>query len=145
DAAGQRLTLALLDIDHFKLFNDNWGHQTGDQVLRYVASVIGRLGAPPRFAARFGGEEFAMLLPGDTAETALGLLTDIREEISSRKLKRRSTDEDLGAITVSAGMAQRRPGETGHGLMERADAALYVSKRSGRNRVTNADSMANAA
>ena len=56
----------MLDIDHFKNFNDTWGHQTGDQVIRYVASVIGRVGAPPRFAARYGGEEFAMIFPGET-------------------------------------------------------------------------------
>ncbi len=61
------LALAVIDIDHFKRFNDTWGHQTGDQVLRYVASVIGRLGDdPPRLAARYGGEEFALLFPGET-------------------------------------------------------------------------------
>ena len=67
DADGAPLPLAVLDIDHFKNFNDTWGHQTGDQVIRYVASVIGRVGAPPRFAARYGGEEFAMIFSGETA------------------------------------------------------------------------------
>ena len=114
-------------------------------MLRYVAGVIGRLGAPPRFAARYGGEEFAMLLPDDTPEAAFALLDEIRTEIASRKLKRRSTDEDLGAITISAGMARRRPGESAHHLMSRADSALYKSKRSGRNRITDADQTARAA
>jgi len=145
DANGETLTLAVIDIDHFKNFNDTWGHQTGDQVIRYVASVIGRVGAPPRFAARYGGEEFALIFPGENAELASATLEEIREEVSSRMLKRRSTNEDLGAITVSAGLAERRPGENGHSVMERADAALYASKRGGRNRVTSAEAVANAA
>ncbi|MFN3514594.1 MAG: GGDEF domain-containing protein [Phenylobacterium sp.] len=145
DAAGASLTLAVIDIDFFKNFNDTWGHQTGDQVIRYVASVIGRVGAPPRFAARYGGEEFAVIFPGEDAEAAAAVLEEIRDEVASRMLKRRSTNDDLGAITVSAGLAQRRTGEAGMAVMERADRALYVSKRSGRNRVTNAEAMANAA
>jgi diguanylate cyclase len=145
EALGETLTLAVIDIDHFKNFNDTWGHQTGDQVIRYVASVIGRVGAPPRFAARYGGEEFALIFPGENAETAASTLEEIREEVASRMLKRRSTNEDLGAITVSAGFAERRPGESGINVMERADAALYASKRGGRNRVSKADPVANAA
>ncbi|HEY9236094.1 MULTISPECIES: GGDEF domain-containing protein [Phenylobacterium] len=136
---GQNLTLALIDIDHFKTFNDTWGHQTGDQVIRYVASVIGRVGAPPRFAARYGGEEFALIFPRERVEQAAAVLEDIREEVGSRMLKRRSTNDDLGAITISAGLAELRGGEGAHGLMERADKALYVSKRSGRNRVSTAE------
>jgi diguanylate cyclase len=131
--------LAVLDIDHFKNFNDSWGHQTGDQVIRFVASVIGRVGAPPRFAARYGGEEFAMIFARETAAQVERTLHDIREEVASRRLKRRSTNEDLGAVTLSAGFAERRPAETPSALMERADAALYESKRSGRNRVTSAE------
>ncbi|HEY9218625.1 MAG TPA: diguanylate cyclase [Phenylobacterium sp.] len=142
---GESLCLALLDIDNFKAFNDTWGHQTGDQVLRYVASVIGRNSAPPRFCARYGGEEFAVLFPAETAADAYAGLQTIRAEVSSRVLKRRSTHEDLGQITLSAGMAMIRPGESPHSLLERADAALYASKRNGRNRVTSAESIANAA
>ena len=139
------LCLAVIDIDHFKRFNDTWGHQTGDQVLRYVANVIGRVGGPPRLASRYGGEEFAILFPSETARTAEKALQLVRTEIASRALKRRSTNEDLGAVTVSAGLAQRRPGETAAALIERADAALYTSKRAGRNRVTDADSLEAAA
>jgi diguanylate cyclase len=145
DAGGHSLTLAVIDIDHFKNFNDTWGHQTGDQVIRYVASVIGRVGAPPRFAARYGGEEFALIFPRESAAMAAEVLEEIREEVSSRMLKRRSTNDDLGAITVSAGLAEMRQGESAHSLMERSDGALYVSKRTGRNRVTNAERVANAA
>jgi diguanylate cyclase len=130
------LSLAVIDIDHFKSFNDTWGHQTGDQVIRYVSSVIGRMAPPPRFAARYGGEEFALIFPGERAADVLQTLEDIREEVSSRTLKRRSTNDDLGAVTVSAGLAEMLAGEAVHGLMERADQALYASKRGGRNRVT---------
>ncbi len=145
DETGHPLCLAVLDIDHFKGFNDTWGHQTGDQVIRYVASVIGRVGCTPRFAARYGGEEFAMIFPNEAAALVAQVLEEVREEVSSRQLKRRSTNEELGTITISAGMAERRPGESGHSLMERSDAALYASKRGGRNRVSCADPLANAA
>lgn len=145
DEQNTTLTLAVLDIDHFKGFNDTWGHQTGDQVIRFVASVIGRLGATPRFAARYGGEEFAVIFPREDATLVEGVLEEIRNEVASRTLKRRSTNEDLGTITISSGLAQRHPGETGSCVMERADAALYSSKRSGRNRVTNGERVANAA
>lgn len=139
DETGSVLTVAVLDIDHFKNFNDTWGHQTGDQVIRYVASVIGRLGCTPRFSARYGGEEFAMIFPGEEAAVVESCLEEIREEVASRMLKRRSTNEDLGTVTISSGLATRREGESGICVMERADAALYASKRSGRNRVTNGE------
>ncbi len=145
EARGEALTLAVLDIDHFKNFNDTWGHQTGDQVLRFVASVIGRKGAPPRFTARYGGEEFAMIFPGEEAAKAFRALEEIRAEISSRTLKRRSTNDDLGIVTVSAGLAQHKAGETPSSLLERADSALYASKRNGRNRTTDAAQAAAAA
>ncbi|MDP1631949.1 MAG: GGDEF domain-containing protein [Caulobacter sp.] len=145
DEHGAPLTLAVLDIDHFKSFNDTWGHQTGDQVIRFVASVIGRIGAEPRFSARYGGEEFAIIFPGEDAAVVEMSLQEIREEIASRMLKRRSTNEDLGTVTISAGLATRREGETGVCVMERADAALYTSKRTGRNRVTNGEKLADAA
>lgn len=138
---GKPLTLAVLDIDHFKRFNDTWGHQTGDQVIRYVASVLGRMATPPRFSARFGGEEFAMVFVGEPAPAALRVLEQIRVEIGSRSLKRRSTNEDLGAVTISIGLAQLHKGESMTALIERADAALYLSKRNGRNRTTNAEAL----
>lgn len=136
---GEPLSVAILDIDHFKRFNDTWGHQTGDQVIRYVASVIDRIGAPPRLAARYGGEEYAIALPGDTAAGTVTLLEAARLEIASRRLKRRSTNQELGAVTVSIGVAQYRRGESAAALVERADVALYASKHGGRNLVTNGE------
>jgi diguanylate cyclase len=145
DQNGEPLCLGIIDIDHFKGFNDTWGHQIGDQVLRYVSSVIGRMGASPRLAARYGGEEFAVIFPAESTNIAMSVLEEIREEVCSRALKRRSTNEDLGAITVSAGVAQRAPGEPSINLVERADAALYASKRGGRNRTTIAEPAAASA
>ncbi|MGO4409540.1 MULTISPECIES: GGDEF domain-containing protein [unclassified Brevundimonas] len=142
---GKGVTLAIVDIDHFKRFNDTWGHQTGDQVLRYVASVLGRISRSPRVAARYGGEEFAVIFPGETPGTVEAALNAIREEIASRSLRRRSTNDDLGAVTISVGFAERQAGETALALLERADEALYASKRGGRNRVTNAETIARAA
>lgn len=145
DVSGNALALAVIDIDHFKNFNDTWGHQTGDQVIRYVASVIGRMAAPPRFAARYGGEEFGVIFVNEAGAAVLQTLEEIREEVASRMLKRRSTAEDLGTVSVSAGFAERRRGEDANAVMERADAALYTSKRGGRNRVTAALKEADAA
>ncbi len=139
EASGNPMSIAVFDIDHFKRFNDTWGHQTGDQVIRYVASVIGRVGEHPRLAARYGGEEFAVVFPQEAmAEVAIEL-DAIRREIGSRTLKRRSTNDDLGAVTVSIGVAQYVKGEGPTAFIERADAALYASKRAGRDRVSCAD------
>jgi diguanylate cyclase len=145
EATGQALTLAVLDIDHFKRFNDTWGHQTGDQVLRYVASVLGRVARSPRIAARYGGEEFAMIFPGESGPVVEDALNLVRKEIASRSLRRRSTNDELGAVTISAGFTRHLAGDTSATLLERADAALYASKRGGRNRVTCADHVGQAA
>ena len=104
--------------------------------------MIGRMGSPPRVAARYGGEEFAIIFPNEGGRTAEAVLEEIRIEVGSRSLKRRSTNEDLGAITVSAGFAERLAGESISNLIERADAAMYASKRGGRNRTTAAPSVA---
>lgn len=135
-ATGEPLALAIVDIDHFKNFNDTWGHQTGDQVIRFVASVIGRSATGRRCAARYGGEEFALIFPGETSRAALAILEAAREEIGSRVLKRRSTNEDLGAITISTGIADHHGDEQPVSLLERADGALYASKNGGRNRTS---------
>jgi diguanylate cyclase len=102
--------------------------------------VIGRIAETgSRFAARYGGEEFAVIFPGESSDVALNALEAAREEISSRILKRRSTNEDLGAITISTGIAERRGDDTPVVLLERADSALYASKNAGRNRTSLAE------
>lgn len=140
-ASGEPVTLAMLDVDHFKSFNDAWGHATGDQVLKFVAAMIGRVGPAPRLAARYGGEEFAVLFPGESPEVAAADLRGMQDTIRTRLLTRRTTGEQLGSVTVSVGLATGL-GDTLADLLERADAALYASKRNGRDRLTLAPAVA---
>ncbi len=96
-------------------------------------------------AARYGGEEFAVIFPNEDSATVEAALEDVRTEIASRSLRRRSTDDELGAVTISAGHARLARGETAAALLGRADEALYASKHGGRNRVTCAESAQRAA
>ena len=130
---GTTFCLIMLDIDHFKQFNDTWGHQTGDQVLRLVGMTIKNTISAPDIAARYGGEEFAVILPDTTLDEAIMQADLIREAITDRKLLKRSTGEKLGNVTVSAGVARYEQNDTAVTLIERADAALYSAKRAGRN------------
>lgn len=136
--------LLLADIDHFKRFNDTWGHQTGDQIIRFVASSLQKNANHNHLVARYGGEEFAVMMPGTDLKMATQLAENLRAMIEKKKLRRKSTNEDLGVITISIGLALYRPKETPHSLIERADACLYASKRGGRNRVTTDAEMAAA-
>jgi diguanylate cyclase len=136
DGDKTELSLILADIDHFKSFNDTWGHQTGDQVIRFVASALTKFALPDHLVARYGGEEFAVIMPGATIVQAARVAEQIRKAIESKRLLRRSTNEMIGAVTVSFGAAHYAPGETVNQLIARADECLYLSKRNGRNRVT---------
>jgi diguanylate cyclase len=138
EARAQRSELCLLlcDIDHFKRFNDTWGHHTGDQILRFLASALQAHARPDFLIARYGGEEFAMILPRVSARLAAQTAEALRAAIQAKRLRRRSTNEDLGQVTVSLGIARLQPGDTPAGFVERADACLYSSKRNGRNQVT---------
>ncbi|MET0181843.1 MAG: GGDEF domain-containing protein [Caulobacterales bacterium] len=138
EARGSRADLCLLmcDIDFFKRFNDTWGHHTGDQVLRFVASALQSHALPDHLISRYGGEEFGVILPRMSLEAARQMAERVRGTIQAKRLRRRSTNEDLGQVTVSMGIARLQPGDTMQGLMERADACLYASKREGRNKVT---------
>ena len=132
---GTELSLLMLDIDHFKSVNDRWGHQLGDDVLRLVAGALidGIKGRDQ--AARYGGEEFAILLPGTRLADAAKLADQLRESVGRREVIRRETREHLGGVTISIGVACYRPGESPSRFVERADAALYRAKQTGRNRV----------
>lgn len=135
-ARGEPLSLVMADIDHFKNFNDTWGHPTGDQIIRFVAHTLGRLAPEPNVAARYGGEEFALLGPGMTLADARAVAEEIRQSVERKKLLRKSTNEDLGKITISMGVAQLTPGEDPWAFVERADKSLYASKLNGRNQIT---------
>ena len=130
------LCLVLGDIDHFKSFNDTWGHQTGDQVIRFVAGSLSKHALPDHLVARYGGEEFAIIMPRTSIEQAETIANNIRVVIESKKLMRRSTNEPLGQITVSFGIACANDKDNSQSLIERADTLLYESKANGRNRVT---------
>ena len=133
--AGEPLSLLMCDIDHFKTFNDTWGHQTGDQVLRLVANCLSENVKGRDTAARYGGEEFAVILPQTALGDAVRLAGQIRGKVESKKLVKRSTGDILGVITISIGVTQLRPKEAPADLVRRADACLYAAKRAGRNRV----------
>ena len=117
------------------MFNDTWGHQTGDQVLRLVAMTLKSNIKGKDIAARYGGEEFAAVLPSTDMNGALIVAENVRRAIQAKELLKRSTNEKLGRITASFGVATYRPGDTPASLIERADRCLYAAKHSGRNRV----------
>lgn len=137
---GQELCLAMADIDFFKKFNDTFGHQAGDQVLRLVGRCLSNNVKGQDTPARYGGEEFAMILPNTALDDALKLANHIRETVKSRELVKKSTGENLGRVTMSLGVAQFSMGDTPQTMIARADAALYQAKEQGRNRVVAADS-----
>jgi diguanylate cyclase len=129
----QPLSLIMTDIDHFKKVNDKWGHQTGDQVICYVAGVLEREAPKNSMVARLGGEEFVIVAPGIDDNAAFELSEKIRNQVERKKLIRRNSKEDLGKITISIGIAQFDGIETRTDLLERVDKALYKSKHTGRN------------
>ncbi len=129
------LSLMMTDIDHFKNFNDSFGHQTGDQVLRLVAMSVKNNVKGQDIAARYGGEEFAVVLPNTVLRSATTVADHIRRAVMTKQLMKRSTHEQLGRITISIGVASLRAGDTAQSLIGRADACLYAAKRNGRNRV----------
>ncbi len=128
-------SLLMVDIDHFKKFNDRYGHQMGDQVLKLVGQVLTRSFKGRDTAARYGGEEFAIVLPKTNFEAAMALAERVRKEVAECRVTRKRSGEQLCQITLSVGVACHRPGETTKELVVRADQALYRAKDSGRNRV----------
>jgi diguanylate cyclase len=131
--------LVLMDIDKFKDINDHHGHLLGDKVLRAVAQLLTRHTKGKDACARFGGDEFAILLPDIGSNNARNLAEYIRSTIEKIVLKRPNSGSVVGGISVSIGVAAYRMGESGEALLHRCDQALYRSKSLGRNRVTLAD------
>lgn len=131
----KELSLLLVDIDHFKKFNDEHGHLVGDEVLKFVATKIKEIVRGRDFLARFGGEEFAVILPQTPLEGAQVVAESINGLFARTTLKAVHTSTTLGKVTVSIGVAHYRPGEPPDTLIDRADRALYRAKQTGRNRV----------
>ncbi|GAB2707546.1 GGDEF domain-containing protein [Aliiglaciecola aliphaticivorans] len=127
--------LALIDIDHFKKINDNYGHQMGDLVLKAVAKKIQSCCREQAQAFRYGGEEFAVIMPGLEQSRARQMADVMRRQIEKINVKDRRTGESLGDITVSIGVAQLETNEDSTHFIERADKLMYDAKRLGRNRV----------
>jgi diguanylate cyclase len=131
----QPLSLLIADIDHFKSFNDQYGHPTGDQVLRLVAMSVKQNVKGRDIAARYGGEEFVIALPDTALQPAITVADHIRRAVMTKELIRRSNGQRLGRVTISVGVAALRQGDNSQLLIERADQCLYAAKRNGRNRV----------
>lgn len=129
------MALVMCDIDYFKKFNENYGHQVGDQVLRLVGGVLRNTLKGQDIPCRYGGEEFAMILPRTELVGASKVAESIRVTIERKRIVRKSTGEAISRVTMSFGVAEYLPGEAGCDLIERADNALYRAKNEGRNRV----------
>ena len=130
------LALIMLDIDHFKQFNDQYGHPLGDRVLQHVGRLLRENLPPQAFAARYGGEEFCVVLRDcQHLEGACHLAEQLRQKMQGLRVKVRSTDQVLDSITASFGFALAKPGDDLESLLTRADDALYQAKHNGRNQV----------
>lgn len=135
------LSLLMIDIDFFKQFNDTHGHMLGDQVLKLVARTISDSIKGKDTAARYGGEEFSVILPDTRLKDAVAVAENIRRMVASRKVLNRRTGQVLGQVTLSVGVAEYEFGETLGAFVHRADEALYLSKRQGRNRVLSQEDL----
>ena len=135
---GGTFALLMLDIDYFKSFNDNYGHQVGDQVLRLVARTLTDGVKGRDVAARYGGEEFAIILPDTELQAAVIVGNALRKAVATKDVINRNSGDKLGRITMSVGCAEFSAGENLQDLIERADAALYTAKHNGRNQVAAA-------
>ncbi|MET1078842.1 MAG: GGDEF domain-containing protein [Pseudomonas sp.] len=130
------LALVMLDIDHFKQFNDQYGHPLGDRVLQHVAQLMRELLPARAMAARYGGEEFCFILRDCfTLEQAHAFAEQLRLKIQALRIKIRRTDQMLDSITASFGLALAQGGDSPESLITRADDALYQAKHNGRNQV----------
>ena len=128
--------LLVCDIDHFKKINDSFGHLFGDQVLKVVAKAIQASLRDGSHAARVGGEEFAVLLPRTTLAEGQIAAERVRATVAASRIRKRESNQTIGQVTISIGLAAQMAGESADAWFERADRALYASKQGGRNRVT---------
>jgi diguanylate cyclase len=132
---GEPLSVAFCDIDHFKLINDTHGHDAGDRVLKFVASLLAKISDDRCHVARHGGEEFVMLLRGSNVSEAAKVVDDARADLAERNLVDRKTGERMDRVTFSGGVADVFAYEEPREALKAADRALYLAKEHGRNRV----------
>jgi diguanylate cyclase (GGDEF)-like protein len=128
---GDPITLALFDVDHFKLVNDDYGHFIGDAVLKEIADLFSGSIEPGMLASRFGGEEFALLMPGSDIEIAAGIVEGILDKLADTPMK---LDDLTITVTASAGLIAVEDDESWGAAYIACDEALYEAKTSGRNR-----------
>ncbi|MQX36661.1 GGDEF domain-containing protein [Roseospira navarrensis] len=133
----QHLCLMMLDIDLFKRFNDTHGHQMGDQILKLVARTLQNCVRSEDTVSRYGGEEFAAILPATPLQEAVAVAERIRMTVANKRITNRRSGKELGRITLSIGVAEYAIGESVNDLVQRADRALYMGKRLGRNQVVS--------
>ena len=127
-------SLLMADIDHFKQFNDNYGHSAGDRVLVYVSNILKKCIKGNDIVARYGGEEFAIILPDTNYDNAMVVANHICEKIRQKVLTSGDINKkNLGRITISIGVSQYKQNDTQSLLLERADKALYMAKNQGRD------------
>ena len=138
-AAIEPLCIAFCDIDHFKRVNDTHGHETGDRVIQAVGQVLSRISNENCHVARHGGEEFVVLLRNVSRQDALEKLNAVREQMAQRRFVNRATDEPIGAITFSGGIADVFAYANPRDALEAADKALYRAKQEGRNQILLAE------
>jgi len=129
------LSLIFLDIDHFKKFNDNYGHRIGDEVLRLVSASLESFFHGRGFVSRWGGEEFVIVMPMHEADEATEFAERFRQHIGTRTVKTRNSGREIGRVTLSLGVSGLISGDTAQHIIDRADAALYDAKADGRDRV----------
>jgi diguanylate cyclase len=132
---GLPLTVLMLDIDHFKKFNDSFGHLVGDQVLRLVARTLTDGVKGRDVAARYGGEEFSIILPETPLQAGLKVAEMLRRSVEGKEVINKANQEHMGQITLSIGVAEYHGRESVSDFVQRADNALYEAKHAGRNRV----------
>lgn len=138
-AAIEPLCIAFCDIDHFKRVNDTHGHETGDRVIQAVGQVLSRISNENCHVARHGGEEFVILLRNISKQAALDQLNMVREQMAERRFVNRQTDQPIGSITFSGGIADVFAYANPRDALEAADKALYAAKQQGRNQIVLAE------
>lgn len=132
---GQPCALLMADLDHFKRVNDNFGHQVGDKILRFVANTMKKTIRGGDILSRYGGEEFAIILPNTDEKGALKVAENLLHEVSARQLTTGTNSQPIGRVTMSIGLALYNNNETLENFIERADQHMYHAKESGRNQV----------